>query len=410
MQLNLSAATRIGLNTLGFLGLSIALYLGKTVFIPLVMAALLAVILWPAASWLNVRAKFPWSLACFTVIGGLIVVNLGFFIGVTAVVPRVVQSLPNPNDPEAQKDAYKTFRGKVQDISPGSINDVLPEDPDRSKAFAYVKKTLDGEYVTQELIGLGKLGLMWLWQSVLIVFILLFLLLEGDMLARQIRQIFGKTKIMQTKVTAVLAEMADSVRSYIVWRTIVNCGLGVFLGVVYDLVGLRQPWTWALITALFCYVPYLGTILAGLPPVLDAFFYCSAWHALFIIILYTSVVTFEGYIIVPVVMGRSMDLNATTVMISCLYWDLIWGIPGLFLAMPLMAGLRAVCMHVEGWQPMAKLMSTSRWIVETEAAQRAGELAPVITDAEATILIEGEPSAKKHEPVRDEKISRLSGK
>jgi predicted PurR-regulated permease PerM len=403
MHLNLSAGTRIGLNTLGFLGLSIALYLGKTVFIPLVMAALLAVILWPAARWLSEKAKFPWALSCFTVIGLLIIVNLGVFIGIAAAVPRILQDLPNPNDPEAQKEVYKKFRDKVQDISPGSVEEVLPKDPDHSKAFAYVKKTLEGEYITQELLGLGRLGLSWLWQSVLIVFILLFLLLEGEMLAGQIRQMFGNSKIMQVKVTSVLAEMAESVRSYLVWRTIVNCGLGLFLGIVYNLVGLKQPWTWALITALFCYVPYIGTILAGVPPVLDAFIYCSTWHAFFIVILYTSVVTFEGYIIVPVVMGRSMDLNATTVMISCLYWDLVWGIPGLFLAMPLMAGLRAVCMHVEGWQPVAKLMSTSRWIRETEAAQRAGELAPVITDAEATILMEGE-SSKQLEVVKDEKM------
>ena len=53
---------------------------------------------------------------------------------------------------------------------------------------------------------------------------------------------------------------------------------------------------------------------------------------------YTIVVTVEGYLIVPLVMGRSMDLNATTVMIACLFWDLVWGIPGLFLAMPIMAG------------------------------------------------------------------------
>jgi AI-2 transport protein TqsA len=401
MNLNLSAATRIGLNTLGFLGLSIALYLGKSVFIPLVIAAILAVLLWPAAQWLNRKARFPWALACFTVIGGLIVVNLLFFFGIAAAVPRIVQDLPNPNNHAQQKELYSKVRAQVQTISPGSVDEVLPEDPDKSSVFAYVKKTLEGEYITQELINLGKLGISWLWQSVLIVFILLFLLLEGDMLARQIREIFGNSKLMQTKVTAVLAEMALSVRSYLVWRTIVNCGLGLSLGLIYHLVGLRQPWTWALVTALFCYVPYLGTILAGIPPVLDAFIYCSPWHAFFILILYTSVVTFEGYIIVPVVMGRSMDLNATTVMLSCLYWDLVWGISGLFLAMPLMAGLRAVCMHVEGWQPVAKLMSTSRWIEETEAAQRAGQLAPVITDAEATVLMEGE-SAKKLEPIKDQ--------
>ena len=402
MHLSLSTATRIGLNTLGFLGLSIALYLGKSVFIPLVIAAILAVLLWPVASWLSMKAKFPWPLACFTVIGVLVVVNLGFFFGIAAAVPRIVQDLPNPNNPDQQKELYHKVRTQIKTVSPGSIDEVLPEDPDKSSVYAYVKKTLEGEYITQELINLGKLGVSWLWQSVLIVFILLFLLLEGDMLARQIRAIFGNSRVMQGKVTAVLAEMAESVRAYLVWRTIVNCGLGLFLGIVYHLVGLRQPWTWALITALFCYVPYLGTILAGIPPVLDAFIYCSAWHAFFILILYTSVVTFEGYIIVPVVMGRSMDLNATTVMISCLYWDLIWGMMGLFLAMPLMAGLRAVCMHVDGWQAWGKLMSTSRWIEETEAMERAGQIAPMIEVGDATVVMSPDSPGPVGEPVKSE--------
>ncbi len=375
MNLNLTTATKIGLNTLGFLGLSITLYLGKTVFIPMVIAAILAVILFPAASWLKARLRFPWAVACFTVIGGLIVVNLCVFFGLAVAVPQIVQGLPNPNNEEQQRNLYLKIRTQVEKVSPGSINDVLPPDPRNSSVFAYVNKTFQGEYITQELINLSKFGLAWLWQSVLIVFILLFLLLEGDMLARQIREIFGDSRVMQGKVTAVLAQMAESVRAYLVWRTIVNCGLGLFLGLVYQFLGLRQPWTWALITALFCYVPYLGTILAGIPPVLDAFIYCqSPWTAVFIVVLYTAVVTFEGYIIVPVVMGRSMDLNATTVMLSCLYWDLIWGMTGLFLAMPVMAGLRAVCMHVEGWEAWGKLMSTSRWIRETEATLRAHEV------------------------------------
>jgi predicted PurR-regulated permease PerM len=267
-------------------------------------------------------------------------------------------------------------------------------------------KTLNGDFITHELIDLGKLAMSYLWQSVLIVFILLFLLLEGDMLATQIREIFGNSRVMQKKVTSVLAQMADSVRAYLVWRTIVNCGLAVFLGLVYQLVGLRQPWTWALITALFCYVPYIGTILAGIPPVLDAFILCSSpGTAFFIMILYTGVVTFEGYVIVPVVMGRSMDLNATTVMLSCLYWDLIWGITGLFLAMPVMAGLRAVCMHVEGWEPWGKLMSTSRWIKEIEAAMRARKVTDSTDDLDVALLMSanGEPPERAYAPPKQPK-------
>src|ERR1051325_4290654 len=58
-------------------------------------------------------------------------------------------------------------------------------------------------------------------------------------------------------------------------------------------------------------------------------------------------------------MGRSMELNATTVMLACLFWELVWGTLGLFLAMPLMAALKAICYHVPGWRPWANLMSTA---------------------------------------------------
>ena len=388
MNLNLTHATRIGLNIVALLGFSLALYFGKSIFIPIVIAAILAVILWPAASWLTYRLHFPWVLSCFTVITGLIILNLVVFIGFAAAIPRLVQDLPQPGDDEGHKKVYTNIRNRVQDISPGSVNDVLPKDPENSSIYAYVKKTLEGPYVTQELINLAKLGVSWLWESVLILFILLFLLLEGEMLAKRIKEIFGANTITQSQVTRALAQMAEAVRAYLVWRTIVNCGLGLFLGLVYQLLGLRQPWTWALITAVFCYVPYLGTILAGIPPVLDAFINCSGWHGLAVVVLYTVVVTLEGYIIVPVVMGRSMDLNATTVMAACLFWDLIWGMPGLFLAMPLMAGVRAICMNVEGWEPWGNLMSTSRWVEAAEAETRALHIANHIHDPEATVVMD----------------------
>jgi hypothetical protein len=57
-------------------------------------------------------------------------------------------------------------------------------------------------------------------------------------------------------------------------------------------------------------------------------------------------------------MGRPMQLNATTVLLACLFWHLVWGTPGLFLAMPLMAAVKAICANVPGWEAWANLMST----------------------------------------------------
>jgi predicted PurR-regulated permease PerM len=396
MQLNLTIATRIGLNVLAFLAISMALWLGRDIFIPLTIAGLLAMILYPAAHWLHHKARFPWFMATSTMIGLLIITNLGVFIGIGSAVPRVLAELPNPSRPTEMNEFYGKLRNQIQSVWPGSIDEAFPIDPEESKILAYVKSLLKEDFLIGPLMALGKFSVGFLWSSVLVLFILLFLMLEGEMLARRVRKIFGNSQITQSHVTSAIAEIAMSVRAYLIWRTLVNIGLGIFLGIVYQSCGLRQPWTWALFTAVLCYVPYIGTIIAGIPPVLDAFVYVSPLMALGIGILYIIVVTVEGYYIVPVVMGRNMDLNATTVLLTCLFWDLIWGTPGLFLAMPLMAGVKAICMHVPGWEVWGSLMSAGEIMDTKENPLIPDALAPndntpppsFENDGDATIRME----------------------
>ena len=396
MNLNLTSATRIGLNVLALLGVAVALYLGQSIFIPVTISALLAVLLWPAASWMHRRLKFPWFLACLSVILLLIVANLAVFAGFALAVPSIMQELPNPRDPDQLKKIYAKARVSVESVAPSSVDRILPPEPDNSNIYNYTRQLLDGRYITDQMIGLSKIAGAWMMQSVIILFILLFLLLEGQFLADRIKAIFGRSTVTQGNVANALASMAEAVRSYLVWRTLVNIGLGLFLGLVYSLMGLRQPWTWALLTAVLCYVPYIGTIIAGIPPILDALIYLSPWHAAVILVFYTIVVTVEGYLIVPLVMGRSMDLNATTVMIACLFWDLVWGFPGLFLAMPIMAGIRAICLHTPGLKAWAYLMSTERSIKAWQQEERAAAMAPKKLDlnpdgepdTDATVVME----------------------
>jgi predicted PurR-regulated permease PerM len=202
-------------------------------------------------------------------------------------------------------------------------------------------------------------GNNWLWQWVLILFILLFLMLEGRMLSRRLVEVVGPSPEAQSQAVAALTDMAHQVRSFLISRTLVNIFLGLIVGAVYQAIGLRQSWTWALFTMLFCYVPYLGPIIAGVPPLIDAFVSCpSIWYVFGLLVFYLALITLEGYVVVPVVMGRSMELNATTVMLACLFWELVWGLPGLFMAMPLMAAIKAVCAHVPDLRPWANLMST----------------------------------------------------
>ncbi|HEY1380054.1 MAG TPA: AI-2E family transporter, partial [Gemmataceae bacterium] len=291
-----------------------------------------------------------------------------------------------PQDPAKQQELYKNFRTRLQQVGVPVENDYFPDKAEDSQAFQYVQKTLQGTYITDALVKALGYAANWAWQFVLILFIILFLLMEGRMLTRRVTEVFGPSAEVRAKVVETLTEMTKAVRTYLIWRTLINIVLGGAVGVVYQAMGLHQAWTWALVTAVLCYIPYLGPIIAGIPPILDAFVHVSPWAALGVLVFFTAVVTVEGYLIVPLVMGRNMDLNATTVMLACLFWDLVWGTPGLFLAMPLMAAIKSICDHVPGWKPWANLMSAREADVPVPVA--AGVSKTIVDDPDRTVLMD----------------------
>ncbi len=381
MNLNMTTATRYGLNVLALLGLSVAFYLGSSIFIPLTISALLATILYPAARRLNQHLRLPWFFACLTSVLILVAVNLAVVAALAASIPQLFNKLPADRD--GWNKRYTDTAKKLADVSPFPIDEILPPDPDKSSFYLSVTKLFSPDNLSAYLQSIGGYGFVQLSQLLLILFITLFLLLEGEMLARKARVVFGPSTDTQSRVARALGEIADAVQTYLVWRTIVNAGLAIVLGLFYKYVfGLEQWYLWAVLAGVFSYVPYLGTIAAGLLPVLEALISGRPEVALGVILFYTVIVTVEGYLIVPWVMGRSMDLNATTVMLACLYWHLVWGTAGLFLAMPLMAAIKAVCLHVEDWNAWGQLMS-SRHEVDPIPAD-----AVKIPDPDPTAIIE----------------------
>ena len=356
MNLNLTTATRIGLNFSAMLGIAVALYLGASIFIPLTISVLVASVLFPVARFLHDRLYFPWFFACLVTLLVVVALFLVVFVAFAIAIPRTIEGLPK--DEEQWQEQYKKIQSNLHQVIPWKLDHALHPDPNQSAVYKSVKEIFTGQKISDALIAVAKVAVIYLWQSILIMFITLFLLLEGQMLADKTRAIFGPSPGTQARITLALGEMAEAIRTYLVWRTIVNLVLALVLGAVYYAAGLKYWYLWALLVAVLSYIPYLGTIAAGIPPILDALFFGEPAVSLLIFAVYTGVVTFEGYIIVPWVMGRSMDLNATTVLLACLFWDLVWGMAGLFLAMPIMAAVKAVCMQVDGWQGWGDLMGS----------------------------------------------------
>jgi predicted PurR-regulated permease PerM len=402
--LNLTGATRWGLNAVLLLGLVVALYLGQTILIPMVIALLLAAMLYPAARQMNeglplpwlkrapgfpwlrprlVRCRVPWAVACTLLVAILVAVILLVPLGTGMAFAQMLKQVPR--DDQGQQEMYERFRARVAEISPAVKDQYLPEQAQDFRLFQAIRNLLDPEkqYFIDTLMGIAGYGGNWLLQGILITFLLLFLLLEGRMLSQRVVAIFGPGPAVQNRAVDTLKAMATQVRIYLVWRTIVNFGLALILGIVYSYMGLTYAWPWALLTGCLCYIPYLGQIVAGIPPVLDAFVSCGPWTAVIVLAVYAVAVTIEGYLVVPVVMGRPMQLNATTVLLSCLFWHLVWGTPGLFLAMPLMAAVKAICANVPGWEAWANLMSTHEPAPPPAGPLPPASLVPYPRDEEA---------------------------
>ena len=224
---NVSTATRWGVNALILLGMVLALYLGRSILIPTVIALLLAAMLWPSASWLHFqgvplpslkplprfpwvgpavyRFHVPWSVACTTVVGLLVVLAVVIVLGFSVPIPKWLQQLPNT--PEKEQALYLQLRVKVQQVSPVPLDPtVFPPQASESAAWQYFKGAVNPQrdVVINTLTSMARYGGEWMWQSILIMFILWFLLLEGQMLTRRVVEIFGPSLAVQGKVVDTL--------------------------------------------------------------------------------------------------------------------------------------------------------------------------------------------------------------
>ena len=86
--------------------------------------------------------------------------------------------------------------------------------------------------------------------------------------------------------------------------------------------------------------------------------------------MYLAVVGIEGYVVTPMVMGRSLDLNGTTVLIACLFWGFLWGLVGLILAMPITVSMKLVFQTVPELNRWAELMSVDWQSPDSPADRR----------------------------------------
>ncbi len=329
---------KLSIILLGLAVLVHGLYVGAGIIVPMMFALLLAMLLNPFVTRLQ-KWRFPRLLAITiaVMLAMLALAGLAYFIGTQAAhfsesLPQLKQKL-NAFGAEAQVWAQDTFNMRKREMNE-AVEKVKNEGMEKG-----------GSLVGQTLTAVGTLFAFFF---LLPVFTFL-LLLYKRLLLTFIAKLFPPKD--HDVLQDVLKNTKGVVQSYLV-GLMLEAGIVAALNWVGLLViGVEYALLLAVIGAVLNLIPYIGMMIATILPMVIALATGEPSDALWVLALYTFVQFLDNNFIVPRVVASRVELNALVSIIAVMVGGAIWGVPGMFLSIPLTAMLKVIFDRVPGLEP-----------------------------------------------------------
>lgn len=180
-----------------------------------------------------------------------------------------------------------------------------------------------------------------------VVILLYFLLAAGDLFLQKLIKVLPSRGEKRLAVQ-IARETETSISTYLLTTSLVNlCEGAVVAGVMY-LWGMPSPLLWGALTVLFEFIPYLGAAaMIALLSVGALTVFDNVGHALLIPLSYLAINIVQGQFVSPLLLGHRLELNPVALFVGLAFWFWVWGIPGAFIAVPLVATFKIFCDNIE---------------------------------------------------------------
>jgi AI-2 transport protein TqsA len=226
--------------------------------------------------------------------------------------------------------------------------------PDAEKAVFNAVATLDVAGYLRTLAGQAG-GLMQ--ATVLVILFVGFLFAERIWFTTKLESLFGDAKQAE-RVGRIVSSIIHRVNYYLLVKTLVSVVTGLMVYGVARYFALDLAGALGILTFVLNYIPSIGSIVATVLVALVAYVQLADGTLALVIFLIVGIIQFlNGNIIDPMLMGRALRVSSFGIIISLAFWAAVWGIPGMFLAVPIMVALMIVCSHVPGLRAIAILLS-----------------------------------------------------
>jgi len=371
------------LNVLAMGVIIAVLYFGRLFFITSLVALTIAFILEPFVVLL-MRVRLPRSLASFVVctfaLAVLYVIGLSAYsqlAGLYGDLPKYGERIGQIVDGFQQRisgmedQTYKILvparqrqeeeRRRQQELAAAAAkkskkgtppaNPLAPPGPAPiPEVRIHDESTPIGDYLVANLSEIYHVALM----SSFIPFLVYFMLSWRDHINRSFLQFFqGEDRLVAARSVQGIADM---VRAFVVGNFVLGLILAIISSLVFWLIHVPYPLLVGPLSGFMSLIPYIGLPLAMVPPLFASLSVNTVGVYVLVVVSVGLMHLIALNVMYPKIVGSRVHLNPLVVTLSLMIWGFLWDAPGLVLAIPLTAGIKAVCDNVKGWRRFGKFL------------------------------------------------------
>jgi predicted PurR-regulated permease PerM len=321
------------------------LYFASDVVVTLLVAVLLAYFLDPVVGAFE-RIRVPRALGAFVVMvaATTILAGLGYLVAL-----RANQFLADwPRYSTVLRRVTTNFDREITLLEKG-IESITPAS-DRARI---PQRAVEPPPVREWLLrGAGSLYAI-LAVAAFAPFLVFFMLAAKPRILRATIELFPDEH--QDRVRRALDQVGVMLRSFVAGNALIAIILMLSSWAFFLVIHLKYPFLLGCVSGLLNLVPYLGAVLAWVPPFLIGLAQWTTIGPYVGVASWLTVLHFIGMnILMPAIVGRRVHLNALAVTAALLFWGWLWGAVGLILAIPITATVKVICDHAEGWEPVGR--------------------------------------------------------
>ncbi|MGC2697983.1 MAG: AI-2E family transporter [Candidatus Angelobacter sp.] len=347
----LKAAVRAGAIAQVIVGTTVVLvvcYVGKLVLVTLLVSILIAFMLEPLVNLLE-RVRLPRSVGAFLAVLLLVAATYGASYVFYNRALNFVHELPKYS--EKVRGLLSHVRQQTNELEKTTAQMMPQEQKGGKKPMPVTVENGSGSGVVSQNLGAVTDVVLTM---VFIPFLVYFMLSWQEHARTKSVQLFPPEH--RTTAYVALGHMSLMMKSFISGNFAIGLFMSIGSMVVFGLLGVPYFYFVAFISGYLSLMPYLGIVLAMIPPLAASLGTLSDTRLLIVAGTVLGLHLLAMNVLYPKVLGKNLQLNPLTVTISLLIWGFIWGAMGLILAIPITAAAKIICDHVNSLRPIGDWM------------------------------------------------------